>query len=74
MVIIEILKECPRIEALLGAHKWSEFLKRPKPQEMSITSKIYYCRYSDSREVQKYGWNRTDVDDQWFDDFDPIDG
>lgn len=74
MVIIEVMKTCPRIHALLGAHKWSLFLKHPDADQVDKESRVYYCRYSSGREVQKYGWKRLDVWDDWFDNFDPING
>ena len=74
MVIIEILEDCPQLNSLLGAHKWRKFLREPEPEQMERESRIYYCRYSTGREVQKYGWRRIDVRDAWFRDYDPTNG
>ena len=55
MVIIEVDKGCSKIDRLLGAHKWREFLKSPEKGQMENESRIYYCFYSKGRDVQKYG-------------------
>ncbi|KAL5512578.1 hypothetical protein ACEPAG_3231 [Sanghuangporus baumii] len=74
MVIIEVMKDCPRLNALLGVHKWREFLRRPNPDQAKMESRIYYCRFSTGREVQKHGWRRIDVWDSWFKNYDPSNG
>ncbi|KAH8110567.1 hypothetical protein DFH11DRAFT_1690809 [Phellopilus nigrolimitatus] len=74
MVIVEVEKSCPKdkINALLGLHKWSEFLRNPEPDQYDKESRVYYCRYKSGRQVQKNGWNRLDVWEDWFKDFDPL--
>lgn len=74
MVIISVYKSCIKINSLLGGHKWAEFLKEISPDLKHKVSKIYYCRYSNDREVQKYGWRRLDVQDHWFKKLDLVNG
>ncbi|EJD08189.1 uncharacterized protein FOMMEDRAFT_16648 [Fomitiporia mediterranea MF3/22] len=74
MIIIEVIKACPKINAFLGAHKWHEFLRNPEPSQINNESRVYYCRYGSGRDVEKHGWKRLYVEDAWFKDFDPIDG
>ena len=74
MVIIEVKKHCPKINSLLGLHKWSEFLKNPASDQVGNESRIYHCRYSTSSELRKYMWKRFDVLDNWFDKYDPVNG
>ncbi|KAJ8586439.1 hypothetical protein M405DRAFT_843857 [Rhizopogon salebrosus TDB-379] len=53
MVIIEVARECPQLDRLLGEHRWSEFLKKPAEQDKDQVSKVFYCTYSTGRQVQK---------------------
>lgn len=55
MVIIEILKSEAKENALLGLHKWSEFLKNPGSDEKDKESRVYYCTHENDRKVQKSG-------------------
>lgn len=55
MVIIEIARECPELDRLLGEHRWREFLKKSSKQEQDQVSKVFYCTYSTGRQVQKNG-------------------
>ena len=55
MVIIEIARECPQLDRLLGEHRWSEFLRNPSEQEKDQVTKVFYCTYSTGRHVQKNG-------------------
>jgi len=72
MVIIEVAKDCPNVNAsLLGSHKWSEFLKTPEADQIAMESKVFYCHHARSREVQKHGWKRIDVHDSWFNNWTP---
>lgn len=66
MVIIEIARECPQLDRLLGEHRWREFLKRSSEQEQDQVTKVFYCTYSTGRQVQKNGWKRIYVEDAWF--------
>ncbi|KAG1788324.1 uncharacterized protein HD556DRAFT_863198 [Suillus plorans] len=66
MVIIEIARECPELDRLLGEHRWREFLKKSSKQEQDQVSKVFYCTYSTGRQVQKNGWKRIYVEDAWF--------
>jgi len=55
MVIIEIARECPQLDRLLGEHRWREFLKKSTKQEQDQVTKVFYCTYSTGRQVQKNG-------------------
>lgn len=71
MVIIEIARECPQLDRLLGEHRWREFLKKPSKQEQDQVTKVFYCTYSTGRQVQKNGWKRIYVEDAWFTTWSP---
>ncbi|KAM6503188.1 hypothetical protein JOM56_000131 [Amanita muscaria] len=55
MVVFAVDKSYRRTERLLGEHRWSEFLKKPKNGEQTLVSKIFYSTFSTDREVQKDG-------------------
>lgn len=71
MVIIEIARECPQLDRLLGEHRWREFLKKSTKQEQDQVTKVFYCTYSTGRQVQKNGWKRIYVEDAWFKTWSP---
>lgn len=71
MVIIEIARECPQLDRLLGEHRWKEFLKKSSEQEQDQVTKVFYCTYSTGRQVQKNGWKRIYVEDAWFKTWSP---
>ncbi|TRM68818.1 hypothetical protein BD626DRAFT_579596 [Schizophyllum amplum] len=67
IVIIEISIECQEIGVLLlGEHRWSEFLRKPKEEELEGTSQVFYSIYSTLREVRKDGWKQILVRGDWF--------
>lgn len=55
MVIIEVNRNFPDFNNLLGEHRWRNFLRKPSQDEEDRVSKVFYCTYSTGREVQKYG-------------------
>lgn len=55
MVIVEVNRGLPDFTAVLGAHKWNQFLKQPSEDEVPRESRIFYCQLSDGRKVQKNG-------------------
>ena len=57
MVIIAVSKFYPKIDTneVLGAHKWNDFLKSPRPDERDRESRIYHSTFRTGREVQKSG-------------------
>ena len=59
---------------ILGEHRWGEFLKKPTEGEKNLKSQIFFCRWSHSRELQKTGWKRIDVQDAWFREWKLING
>jgi len=61
MVIIEIARECPQLDRLLGEHRWREFLKRSSEQEQDQVTKVFYCTYSTGRQVQKNGESSSSI-------------
>ncbi|KZT03888.1 uncharacterized protein LAESUDRAFT_703856 [Laetiporus sulphureus 93-53] len=67
-VLIEIDRSYKGVERLLGEHRWAEFLRNPSDTEKQQVSKIFYCTHSSGREVQKYGWKRLDVLEEWFEE------
>lgn len=54
-IILAILKSCKRMNALLGSHKWCDFLKNPDEDLIELESRVFYCRYQTDREAQKAG-------------------
>lgn len=66
MVIFAVDKSYRRTERLLGEHRWSEFLKKPKNGEQTLVSKIFYSTFSTDREVQKDGWKCIFVEEYFF--------
>ncbi|KAI6116052.1 hypothetical protein F5141DRAFT_1001248 [Pisolithus sp. B1] len=71
MVIIEVNRDYPHFDRLLGEHRWSEFLRKPSPEEESRVTQIFYCTYHTGRIVEKNGWKRIFVEDAWFDGWSP---
>ena len=55
MVIIEVKKGCENVDALLGAHKWGEVIKEPKPHEVNIQSEIFYSKLNRGCDMQTSG-------------------
>ncbi|KAI0311921.1 hypothetical protein OF83DRAFT_1068041 [Amylostereum chailletii] len=66
MVLIEVDRDFEGFDRLLGAHAWSSFLKHPSAEESGMTSKIFFSTYRSGREVQKHGWKRVDIRNEWF--------
>ncbi|KAL4071339.1 hypothetical protein V8B97DRAFT_1870991 [Scleroderma yunnanense] len=65
-VIIEVNRDCPHLDRILGEHRWSEFLRKPSSDEKDRVTQVFYCSYNTGRMVQKYGWKRIYVDETWF--------
>ncbi|KAI0740792.1 hypothetical protein C8Q76DRAFT_608883, partial [Earliella scabrosa] len=63
-IILEIDGSMPDFGKILGAHKWSAFLADPGSEGHHV-SKVFYCTYNSDRIVQKNGWKRVDVKDDW---------
>lgn len=62
MVIIEVMREFDRWEALLGEHRWSEVFKNPRPENRDMVSQVFYCTYNTGRQVQKYGESNSPIE------------
>ncbi|KAF7362683.1 hypothetical protein MVEN_00617600 [Mycena venus] len=71
-VILEINRDYPHPERLLGEHRWSEFLRKPSVEEAGRVSQIFYCVYSTGRQAQKDGWKRINVAESWFKNWSPV--
>ncbi|TFY66097.1 hypothetical protein EVG20_g4993 [Dentipellis fragilis] len=71
MVIIEVDRDFDNFKGLLGAHRWSEFLKNPSDEEKNQVTKIFYCKYKSGRDVQKHGWKQVNVEEHWFNKWSP---
>ncbi|KAI6009873.1 hypothetical protein EDC04DRAFT_847356 [Pisolithus marmoratus] len=71
MVIIEVDRDYPHFDRLLGEHRWSEFLRKPSTEEKGRVTQVFYCTYNTGRNVEKNGWKRVFVEDAWFDDWSP---
>ncbi|KAF8160337.1 hypothetical protein K438DRAFT_1859848 [Mycena galopus ATCC 62051] len=71
-IILEVNRDYPEPERLLGEHRWSEFLKKPNAEEAGRVSQIFYCTYSTGRQAQKDGWKRINVADSWFKNWNPV--
>ncbi|KAG2015694.1 hypothetical protein CC2G_008939 [Coprinopsis cinerea AmutBmut pab1-1] len=72
-VIVEIEKQAKH-NGLLGEHRWAEVLKRPSKEDRERVSRVYYCIYRTTREAQKDGWKRINVEAEWFIKWDPEEG
>ncbi|KAJ6592698.1 hypothetical protein B0H19DRAFT_1088358 [Mycena capillaripes] len=70
-VLLEINRDYPHPERLLGEHRWSKFLKKPSVEEAGRVSQIFYSTYSTGRQAQKDGWKRINVADSWFKNWEP---
>ncbi|KIJ51238.1 hypothetical protein M422DRAFT_244419 [Sphaerobolus stellatus SS14] len=68
MVLIEVRRNFPGYRRLLGAHKWSDFVKQPGRYHDQV-SRIYFSTYPNGRAVEKAGWKRIFVEDAWFQNF-----
>ncbi|KAF8435148.1 hypothetical protein L210DRAFT_3506421 [Boletus edulis BED1] len=66
MVIIEIKRDYPHFDHILGEHRWSEFLQKPTKEEKIRVTQVFHCTHNSGRNVQKNGWKRIDVDEAWF--------
>ncbi|OBZ69908.1 hypothetical protein A0H81_10374 [Grifola frondosa] len=73
MLIVEIQREVPQLENILGEHTWSEFLRNPGDQEKDRVSRLFFCTLGTGRAVQKEGWRRVDIDPAWLKDCRPND-
>ncbi|KAF8157299.1 hypothetical protein K438DRAFT_1861679 [Mycena galopus ATCC 62051] len=71
-ILLEISRDYPEPERLLGEHRWSDFLKKPSAEEAGRVSQIFYCTYSTGRQAQKDGWKRINVDESWFENRNPV--
>ena len=65
-IILEISEEYGDWRRILGEHRWAEFLKNPTPEEARLRSQIFFCTADTPRKIQKKGWKRVDVEDEWF--------
>ncbi|KZS87017.1 hypothetical protein SISNIDRAFT_420160, partial [Sistotremastrum niveocremeum HHB9708] len=70
-VIIEVARHFQGFHKLLGAHKWSDFLRKPHAAEKEKVSKIYYSTFASGRAVEKAGWKRKNVEESWFTKWSP---
>ncbi|OCH93537.1 hypothetical protein OBBRIDRAFT_790242 [Obba rivulosa] len=66
LVIIEVRREYPDFDNILGEHRWSEFLKNPSSDDKKRVSQVFYCTLSTGRQVQKNGWKNIVVEEHWF--------
>lgn len=46
MVIVEVKRDYPDFDRLLGEHKWKEFLRNPSKEEETKISQVFYCVYN----------------------------
>ncbi|KAF9029987.1 hypothetical protein BDZ89DRAFT_1064955 [Hymenopellis radicata] len=67
-IIIEIekRKDNAHKHKLLGEHRWKDMLQNPSLEESGRVSQIFPCWHTNGREVQKDGWLRVGVQDDWF--------
>ncbi|PPQ64367.1 hypothetical protein CVT24_008436 [Panaeolus cyanescens] len=56
---------------LLGEHRWSEILKDPVDLEVDWKSKVFHSLYNTPDAAIKDGWNPVDIEDDWFEDWEP---
>lgn len=74
LVILEVSRELPAIERLLGEHKWSRFLLHPSSEEKPLFSRAYYSYYRTAEHLQREGWKCIDIEDGWFEKWRPQNG
>ena len=55
MVIVHVKKSFTEFNAVLGEHRWSDFLRNPTDEEKGRVSKVFYCFYPFYRIAQKDG-------------------
>jgi len=53
MVIIEVDRDYPHFDRILGEHRWSEFLRNLSDDEKERVTQVFYCTYHTGRMVQK---------------------
>jgi len=70
MVLIEVNRHYTDFRKLLGAHKWSDFVLKPGAHRDKVT-RIYFSTLANVRAVEKAGWKRIFIYDDWFKDFIP---
>ncbi|KAF8515340.1 hypothetical protein BU17DRAFT_67931 [Hysterangium stoloniferum] len=70
VVLIEVNRHYPDFRKLLGAHKWSDFVLNPGVHHDKVT-RIYFSTLANVRAVEKAGWKRIFIDDDWFKGFIP---
>ncbi|KAH7096830.1 hypothetical protein BKA62DRAFT_485778 [Auriculariales sp. MPI-PUGE-AT-0066] len=68
-VVIEISRDMPHFDQLLGCHRWENFLQSPTDEQRQKESKVYWCSHNSTRAMEKLGWKRVDIDDEWFKGF-----
>ncbi|EIW86766.1 hypothetical protein CONPUDRAFT_38529, partial [Coniophora puteana RWD-64-598 SS2] len=66
VVVIEVKRDYPHLDHILGEHRWSEFLINPPADVKNDVSRVYYCTYHSGRELQKHGWKCVPLEDDWF--------
>ncbi|CCM03009.1 uncharacterized protein FIBRA_05126 [Fibroporia radiculosa] len=66
MVIIEVNRDFQGLQRVLGEHRWAEVLRNPSEEEKSKVSKVFFCKYRSGREVEKNGWKRVFIQDNWY--------
>ncbi|KAF9443386.1 hypothetical protein P691DRAFT_713352, partial [Macrolepiota fuliginosa MF-IS2] len=72
MVVAEVSKTFPNFDALLGEHRWVQFLQKASNEERERRTQVYYSTYSNGRALQKDGWKCLFADDALFSDFRPV--
>ncbi|KDQ12016.1 hypothetical protein BOTBODRAFT_34873 [Botryobasidium botryosum FD-172 SS1] len=72
-IIIEVGRDFTGWRALLGAHAWSEVFHPTAiaPEDRNRVSRIFYSTYPSGRQVEKAGWKRIFVEEEWFDGWKP---
>ncbi|EJD47034.1 hypothetical protein AURDEDRAFT_113611 [Auricularia subglabra TFB-10046 SS5] len=66
LVIVEVSREFPSIERLLGEHNWAKFLLKPRPEDRPLSSKAYFSFYRTADHLLREGWKQLDFEDDWF--------
>ena len=61
MLIIELSPTFTDFKTILGEHSWAKFLRKPSAQEKTMSSQVFHCTYSTTRDVEKYGERRVHV-------------
>lgn len=63
-----------KMRKILGLHDWDEVFVTYDKKEGITNSKVFYSTFGSREEVKNDGWKIVEVQDKWFERFDPTRG